>query len=797
MLFDAINSPASSSLLRRHRCVIVTILWLFLGVTLLPRTRVLAGEIRLKNGITIEGKPVPLQSLIDSVQRNPTEIVSYPIRMIDTGMQRYYVPQRQVMAETRDVLSSYETFSLEQKKVGQQLMVQSVGSFLDMTPFDELGRRTVVLRTPGKPMNVLQGITKIHPKYLTVTGLNCTWEYAIATTSVPAEALDRMIRRVTDQKNPNDRLAIARFYLQAALYPESQRELDAILVEFPELAERVDELTLQVRELVGKRLIDELHQRQTAGQHFLAYTAATQFPTKKVSADLLRQVRELIQSYEEARERIEETRMWLGELQAQLEPHDQQAVKPLRSEVSENLNYQTLGRLDAFRQLKSDDTLSAAEKLALAYSGWIVGSAHAVTELDTAVRMWEARFLVLEYLRSSTDLERQQILARLHNLEGIGFPTILQLVAHISTVCDAHGIEAGQAVSIEIPVSKRVDEEAAPAMRYSVLLPLEYRPHRDYPAIVALHATGQPVDNLLRWWGGTADEPLQSQRRGYVVIAPEYTPATQWDDEHQAAAHESVLQSLRDARQRFRLDSNRVFLAGHGMGADAAFDIGMSHPDEFAGIIAVGGTIDDVCKHYWQNGRSLAWYVVCGERDGETFAANAFQLNRMLKNGFDLILAEYIGRGRETYYEEIHKLFDWMDLHKRPQLPTDIDVNILRSTENRFYWIQLDGLPASITQSPSESDSETRRRTVSRMILEAHIAPGDTDRNVLQIRSGADRHTIWLNPDLIDFEKRVSVRFKGRRQLNDFVRPDMEALLEDLRVRGDRQRLFWTKLELD
>ena len=46
-----------------------------------------------------------------------------------------------------------------------------------------------------------------------------------------------------------------------------------------------------------------------------------------------------------------------------------------------------------------------------------------------------------------------------------------------------------------------------------------------------------------------------------------------------------TVESIRDARKRFRIDSDRVFLAGHGEGGNAAFDIGMSRPDLFAGVI--------------------------------------------------------------------------------------------------------------------------------------------------------------------------------------------------------------------
>ena len=46
-----------------------------------------------------------------------------------------------------------------------------------------------------------------------------------------------------------------------------------------------------------------------------------------------------------------------------------------------------------------------------------------------------------------------------------------------------------------------------------------------------------------------------------------------------------VIDTLRDLRRRFQVDSDRVFLFGWEQGADAALDIGMSHPDQFAGVL--------------------------------------------------------------------------------------------------------------------------------------------------------------------------------------------------------------------
>ena len=56
--------------------------------------------------------------------------------------------------------------------------------------------------------------------------------------------------------------------------------------------------------------------------------------------------------------------------------------------------------------------------------------------------------------------------------------------------------------------------------------------------------------------------------------------------------HQRILRPLRDAMRRFNIDSDRIFVAGHFMGADAAWDLALAHPDMWAGAIIIGGAAE-------------------------------------------------------------------------------------------------------------------------------------------------------------------------------------------------------------
>ncbi len=76
--------------------------------------------------------------------------------------------------------------------------------------------------------------------------------------------------------------------------------------------------------------------------------------------------------------------------------------------------------------------------------------------------------------------------------------------------------------------------------------------------------------------------------------------------------------------------------------------------------------------------------------------------------------------------------------------------------------------------------------------------------------------TVWLTPEMLDFDKPVNITINGQRVTTRgrpdaerrssserpdrptrlrFVEPDLETLLEDVRTRGDRLHPFWAKVE--
>jgi hypothetical protein len=225
-------------------------------------------------------------------------------------------------------------------------------------------------------------------------------------------------------------------------------------------------------------------------------------------------------------------------------------------------------------------------------------------------------------------------------------------------------------------------------------------------------------------------------------------------------------------------------------------------PDQFAGVIPISGGLlppqssapRDSLK-LRENARSQSWYIVMGEFDFGLFERHTQMLESLMLNGCDLIVAQYKSRGHETFYSEIHRLFEWMELHRRPAEPSEFEFRSLQTTDVRLHWVRWAdaGLPSSnrvIKQVGAVS------KPGAPIVLRGRILPGETDVKRISL-GGRGPITIWLNQGLIDLDKRLQIDVNGQRKFNDFLKPEIEALLEDFRQTGDRQRLHSVRIEID
>lgn len=826
-----------------------------LPVLLLAATRLPADVVFLKDGTALHGK-VKRQTtnFVDPASGQVIEVGRIGgFFMIDDGPRRIVFSHRQVQeVDEREIGGDLLTLRMPFTRV-DNFRIPSAFRILDDPPFDSKWSRTVKMELPSGVIEVVQRLVLLTPYYGRVEFQRYPWSPCFLTRELPETVLRELLLQHPDLKptgGPDDidrRLRLVRFFVQAQFYDAAERELNRLQKEMPQAAERLAASRANLRKVRTSVFFEDLERAHQVGQHQLAQAALDYLlHSKEPAADdeILSKARALKARYDTANEQLATARRQLGELAASLEGVSQHALlREAASTIATEVTYESLDRLEAFvsmaRQLQRDreqqrqPSQRPEEVLALAITGWLLGTSAAEAKVETAARLWRARQFVLAYQRTPSAFDRESMLQTYHQEEPAGCDEMDRLIRTLPPPepfpvlggawpvvagCWLHSgaLAAGLWPSSlapwplacsywpgSRPVTPGVLRLTArpwpplgsdrPAVTYLLQLPPEYHHHRPWPVLIVLHHhLGDTPELMLRRWASLA------ARHGYLLVAPVWYSGDPRGYRYTAAEHGSVLQVVRDLRQRFQVDSDRVFLAGWGEGANMAYDVGLSHPDQFAGVIPIGGRPAKYARSYWRNAQYLPFYVVDGDVNGEGPGDNRRQFQHWVPKGYPALYVEYKGRALEWFAGELPFIFEWMSRKKRafpfPELgktglPTGEEFQCLRPTDNHFYWLSADELDSRLQVEEARWTAK-----VFPAALQARIIEG-TQLNV--VAKGFKRVTVWLGLGMIDFDKSLTVRLNGRVvAVNRKVRPSLATLLEDFARRGDRQRLFWAKLDL-
>lgn len=758
-----------------------------------------AAVVTMKSGMRFEGRIAKIAGLNDNPlnpQGSSGEVDVQPIVIIDDDLRRIFVASQQVTAYAESPPRGHERIRIDQRTATTGRAISSIGSILRVTPFDDYGRRIFSLQGPQGKLDVIQGITEVTPSYTKVEGLLVdnpfVWDMRLATSSIPRPTLSKILRRQVGEENPDGRLQIVRLYIQAQRYQDALFELNDVIKKFPDLSS-LQEQASRLKQLLAQELLDEIALRQAAGQHQRVNVLLQYFPDQGVAGETLLQVRDRLAEYELRKMQYDRV---LSLLEKQIpEIKDEgltDSLRAIQEEIRLELSIHTLNRMADYLRLADDETLTPNQKVALAITGWLLGSGAGMDNLAVALSLFKSRDLAAQYLRSKLPHERTELLDQLKAEEG-GAPRYLApLLAQMkpSLEMPEQALSVPGLFELNVPGTETQTE-----FTYTIQLPPEYHPLRRYPCIVTLHGTGTTPQQQIAWWAGDYDEKSQirkgqAARHGFIVIAPHWTKPYQQEYEYSPQEHAAVLFSLRDALHRFSIDTDRVFISGHSVGGNAAWDMGVSHPDLWAGVIPIVAKGDKYIHRYTENAKGLPMYFVGGEKDSAWLHENALELERYLrKPGYDVTVVQYQGRGHEHFLDEIQHIFTWMQLnaHKRNFFPRELEVMSMRPWDNFFWWLELEDFPAETMVVPAQWPPARGVRPVA---TRARVQ----ENNHVVVRTGAQLTTVWLTPEIISFERPIEVSINGR-EVKQEIQPSAEVILEDVRTRADRQHPFWAKVD--
>lgn len=775
---------------------------LFLSCAMLMQRAPADELIRLRNGIILRGFHLEIATL----DQNPfamgaaDAIQTRPIWMVDDGLRRIYIHRLAMVAGAPVTIADlHQKIELWQPVPSGGREVQGLGELLGISSLNDYGRRKVIVRGPdGQPLTIVQGITELTARYAVLEALKATpsykWSMRLATSSLDSATLLAIFKRRLNMNDLDTRLDVVRFFNECERYGDAKQVLQETIRLFPN-EDRLQSQVASITERQASQLLKEAQVRLEAGQPVLASQILQQFPLNDVGRVTRIEVQDALADLNQTQSQVESILTSLRQQVQQLPPAQVDTVSKLLDEMQQGLSVNTLTRMSDYTRLGQADEIPLDSRIALAICGWLLGSGSGEQNLSIAVSLITVREKVREYLTTSNPARREAILNELRDIEGAEPEYISRMLPLLDPVQELP--EAAAHETIAGSYRMRGIQGMPSDADYDIQLPPEYDPRRPYPCIVALAPPSADPASQIEWWSGRFDEKMKTRlglgsRHGYIVIAPNWTRSGQGLYEFTAIEHARVLASLRDAMRRTQIDSDRVFIVGHGEGGTAAWDIALSHPDLWAGMVADGGEPRKTIRHYDDNGKYVPLYFLMGEKDGTPppFIRCGPTLDDYMGVGYDAMVVMYQGRGREYFYEDMPNIFEWLNSssHVRQAMPKEINTSAMRNDDRFFWWLEMGPLKPNVAINPLLWDYAERTRAGK---VDAAIGA----ENQVRVGQGpTDSFTVWLSPDMgLDMSKRISVRYRSRPHYVDY-QGDLSVMLEDVRTRADRKHPFWAKV---
>jgi pimeloyl-ACP methyl ester carboxylesterase len=323
----------------------------------------------------------------------------------------------------------------------------------------------------------------------------------------------------------------------------------------------------------------------------------------------------------------------------------------------------------------------------------------------------------------------------------------------------------------------------------SLSIPATYDPTKPVGLVVCLHGAGFTGDAYLERWQARLGE-------GYLLACPTY-PSGAWFTRQ---AEELVLATIRDFRTRYHVDPDRIFLTGMSNGGIGAWLIGMHHASLFAGVAPMASGLDDVLMPFLENLRNTPIYIIHGAKD----QVMPVELSRSIARELDRLGYSYIYREHEREHpmagghyfpkEELPDLVMWLNGLRRGPLPTRLTVVREASHFQAFNWLRLestDPIAAFSEDLVDRRNERIKRREYAK--LDASIV----GTNRIEVRTErVRRYSIFLNDQLVDVSKPVTVLTNGQVSFKGTVTPSLETLLRQARLRQDPRETFSVQLTI-
>jgi len=405
--------------------------------------------------------------------------------------------------------------------------------------------------------------------------------------------------------------------------------------------------------------------------------------------------------------------------------------------------------------------------------------------------IYDIRADVEIFLSSNETAKEKEVIARLiQNQVSHGY-----LKSLLKKRSDSRKGLSGTRSGIEIKVNGK-------PYSYALHVPETPHPGKSYPLIVILHGAGGNGDAILPQW-------VQRLQEDFIIACPSYPMGAWWSFN----AEDLVLELIDDIRTSYSVDHSKVFLAGLSNGAIGAYLIGMFHPDRFAGIVPIAGSITERYMHFLVNLKNTPVYMIQGEFDSFFPIKYSRRVNTILTDmKYPVIYREHSekGRGHGGHFlpdGEVPALVDW--LKKQSRLPNPPEVSMTRELNHmdRINWARLTRgyrLAALQLPGPEREPMNVRDGKISSL-----FATNKGNNEIEVMGKNLLSYEIFLNTEMVDFNRPVIISTRhivekdnklisGDKIVNfhQMVKKDIGLLLTEYKMRRDPNILFDAKIKI-
>jgi len=152
----------------------------------------------------------------------------------------------------------------------------------------------------------------------------------------------------------------------------------------------------------------------------------------------------------------------------------------------------------------------------------------------------------------------------------------------------------------------------------------------------------------------------------FIVVSPQCPEGEWWSSE-------ALMALLDDVIDRYKVDTNRIYLTGLSMGGFGAWTLALEHPERFAAAAPICGGGNPLYMNSYDAARraalkSLPFRVFHGDKDTAVPLAESERMVQALKKfGCDIKLTVYPGVGHDSWTQTYAnpELYEWFLGHER------------------------------------------------------------------------------------------------------------------------------------